>query len=41
MGFSGGEDKRSVGNTFKQFPLSFALFTADMEATHFVEVKNK
>jgi len=37
MGFSGVEDKRSIGNSFEQFPLSFALSTADMEATYFIE----
>lgn len=37
MGFSGGEDVRNVGASFEQFPLSFALSTADMEATYFVE----
>ncbi len=39
MGFSGTEDKRSIGNSFEQFPLSFALSTADMEATYFIESK--
>ncbi len=37
MGFSGIEDKRSIGDAFAQYPLSFALSTADMEATYFVE----
>lgn len=37
MGFSGLEDKRCIGDVFQQFPLSFALCTADMEATYFVE----
>ncbi len=41
MGFSGVEDKRNIGDTFKQFPLSFALCTADMEATYFIDRKNK
>lgn len=39
MGFSGTEDARNVGNSFEMFPLSFALATADMEATYFVEGK--
>lgn len=37
MGFSGPEDPRSVGQTFEQYPLAFALATADMEATYFLE----
>lgn len=37
IGFSGVEDKRNVGDAFGQFPLAFALCTADMEATYFVE----
>lgn len=37
MGFSGIEDKRSVGDAFRLFPLAFALSTADMEATYFLE----
>lgn len=37
MGFSGSEDVRSVGSAFEQFPLAFALSTADMEATYFLE----
>jgi hypothetical protein len=39
MGFSGVEDKRNVGDAFEQFPLAFALNTADMEATYFLEGK--
>lgn len=39
MGFSGVEDKRSIGDSFEKFPLSFALATADMEATYFIENK--
>lgn len=39
MGFSGVEDKRSIGAAFKMFPLAFALSTADMEATYFMESK--
>lgn len=39
MGFSGNEDARNVGATFEMFPLAFALSTADMEATYFIEGK--
>jgi len=41
MGFSGCEEKRNVGDAFEQFPLAFALHTADMEATYFLEGKHK
>lgn len=37
MGFSGTEDPRTVGNALEKFPLAFALATADMEATYFLE----
>lgn len=37
MGFSGTEDKRFVGDAFTAFPLAFAVSTADMEATYFLE----
>ena len=40
MGFSGTEDARNVGNAFEMYPLAFALSTADMEATYFIEGKN-
>lgn len=40
MGFSGTEDKRNIGDVFQQFPLGFALCTADMESTYFIESKN-
>lgn len=40
MGFSGTEDPRNVGNAFEMFPLAFALATADMEATYFLEGKS-
>lgn len=40
MGFSGNEEARNVGAAFEMFPLAFALSTADMEATYFLE-KNK
>lgn len=39
MGFSGSEEVRLVGNAFEHFPLAFALATADMEATYFLEGK--
>lgn len=39
MGFSGSEDTRNVGAAFEMFPLAFALSTADMEATYFIEGK--
>lgn len=41
MGFSGAENKRNIGDAFRQFPLGFALCTADMEATYFIEDKNR
>ena len=37
MGFSGEEDKRTVGQALQQYPLAFALSVADMEATYFLE----
>ncbi len=37
MGFSGGEPVQNVGKAFEMFPLAFALSTADMEATYFLE----
>jgi len=37
MGFSGPEDTRMVGQALRQYPLAFALHTADMEATNFLE----
>lgn len=37
MGFSGAEDNRLVGQALEQYPLAFALATADMEATYFLE----
>ena len=39
MGFSGSEDARSIGFSFEHYPLSFALSTADMEATYYLEGK--
>lgn len=40
MGFSGNEPAGNVGAAFEMFPLAFALSTADMEATYFLEGKN-
>ena len=40
MGFSGTEDNRTVGQALQQFPLAFALATADMEASYFLEGEN-
>jgi hypothetical protein len=37
MGFSDTENIRNVGEAFSRFPLAFALSTADMEATYFIE----
>lgn len=37
MGFSDTENVRNVGEAFSKFPLAFALSTADMEATYFIE----
>lgn len=39
MGFSGNEDPKNVGASFEKFPLAFALSTADMEASYFMEKK--
>lgn len=40
MGFSSStDDARNVGTAFEMFPLAFALSTADMEATYFIEGK--
>lgn len=39
MGFSGCEEVRNVGAAFELYPFAFALSTADMEATYFVEGK--
>lgn len=40
MGFSGPEDERTVGQALQQYPLAFALATADMEAAYFLEGEN-
>ena len=37
MGFSGEENANNVGKAFGTFPLAFALSTADMEATYFLD----
>ena len=39
MGFAGSEEARNIGAAFEMFPLAFALHTADMEATYFIEGK--
>lgn len=41
MGFASTEDPRNVGTAFEMYPLAFALYTSDMEATYFMEGKNK
>ena len=37
MGFSGCEDKNTIGRALEMFPLAFALSVADMEASYFLE----
>lgn len=37
MGFSGTEDKNTIGAALERFPLAFALYVADMEASYFLE----
>lgn len=37
MGFSGIEDRNTIGNVFEKFPLAFALSVADMEASYYLE----
>ena len=37
MGFSGPEDKNTIGKALEMYPLAFALHVADMEATYFLE----
>lgn len=37
MGFTESQNVRNVGEAFQRFPLAFALSTADMEATYFLE----
>jgi len=41
MGFSGNEDKNSIGKALEMYPLAFALSVADMEASYFLEGSNK
>ena len=41
MGFSGIEDKNTIGKALEQFPLAFALSVADMEASYFLEGSEK
>ena len=36
MGFSGNEDKNSVGRALEMFPLALAVNVADMEATYYL-----
>jgi len=37
MGFSGTEDKNSIGRALEMYPLALALNVADMEAAYFLE----
>lgn len=37
MGFSGMEDKNTIGRALEAYPLAFALSVADMEASYFLE----
>lgn len=41
MGFSGTEDKNTIGKALEMFPLAFALSVADMEASYFLEGSSK
>ena len=41
MGFSGIEDKNTIGKALEMYPLAFALHVADMEASYFIEGSNK
>ncbi len=41
MGFSGNEDKNSIGKALEMYPLAFALSVADMEASYFLEGSEK
>ena len=41
MGFSGEENKTTVGNALNMFPLAAALNMADMQATFFIEGRKK
>ena len=37
MGFSGIEDKNSIGKALEMYPLALALNVADMEASYYLE----
>jgi hypothetical protein len=37
MGFSGIEDRNTIGKAFEMFPLALALNVADMEASYYLE----
>ncbi len=39
MGFSNNDNPNNVSYSFEHYPIAFALSTADMEATYFVENK--
>jgi len=39
MGFSGNEDKNTIGKALEMFPLAVATSVADMEASYFLERK--
>ena len=39
MGYSNTDDTRNVSAAFEMYPLAFALSTADMEATYYIENK--
>ncbi|MDE5854390.1 MAG: hydrolase, partial [Ruminococcus sp.] len=41
MGFSGIEDKNTIGKALEMYPLAFALSVADMEASYFIEGSKK
>ncbi len=41
MGFSGVEDKNSVGRALEMFPLALAVSVADMEASYYLEGSSK
>ena len=41
MGFSGIEDKNTIGKALEMYPLAFALSVADMEASYFLEGSDK
>lgn len=41
MGFSGAEDKNTIGRALEMYPLALALNVADMEASYYLEGSNK